>query len=185
MPQQYTLKLNFDLRQVTQTLAYEFVLGQGGSQDYPMKDDGPLAGTFHFQPGDEIFVEVIATAPVGDGEAVMQDFKVSNCTFISVPAHMNEFLSLFNETSACAVMDDEGWGAVNPLPGVDSTSRRFSISNDKPLPVVTKNGQWKISGYLSVQLPPLGNVPIREGVRNQLYFFDPEGSTGKGGGFGP
>jgi len=190
---QYTLKLSFDLRQVTQSLSYEFVRGQDASgmdnNAYPMEDEGPLAGTFNFQQGDEIFVDVIATAPAGgnEREEVLNDFKVTNCTFVSVPARMTEFLSLFDQTSACAVVDANGWAPVRPIPptaeDLAKKSCRYMISNSEPLPVETKNGQWQISGYLSVQLPPLGHVPVLDGVRNQLFYFDPEGSTGSGGGW--
>lgn len=185
---QYTLKLSFDVRQVTQSLAYE-VIRQNNSK-YPMEDEGPLAGTFNFEPEDEIIVEVIATAPAGNNnkQAMLDDFSVSNCTLVSIPAHMQEFLSLFDETSACAAMS-ENWGNVTAIPATAAdekkNSRRYSITNSKALSVVTKNGQWQISGYLSVQLPPLGDVPVLKGKRNQLYFFDPEGSVGNGGGFGP
>jgi len=185
---QYTLKLSFDLRQVTQSLAYEFVLGYDGQgnddNSYPMEHDGPLAGTFNFQQGDEIYVEVIATIPGNmEAETFLDDFAVTNCTLVSVPARMTEFLSLFNEKSACATVLD--WGKVKPVPPrTGDNQRRFSTLSTVALPVVTKNGQWQISGYLSVQLPPRGDVPILDGTRNQLYFFDPEGSSGVGG-FGP
>lgn len=188
---QYTLKLSFDLRQVTQTLAYEFVQGidQKGPNinSYAMEDEGPLAGTFNFQQGDEISIDVIATAPADEEQAVLKDFDVTNCTFVFVPAHMTEFLSLFDEKSACTAV--EAWGPIQPIPPTKEdqkkNSRRFSISSVKALPVTTKDGQWQISGYLSVQLPPLGDVPVLNGTRNQLYFFDPEGSSGTGGGWGP
>ena len=184
---QYILKLSFDVRQVTQTLAYEFV--RQDNSEYPMEENGPLAGTFNFAPGDEITVDVIATAPAGQAqeEAMLNDFAVTNCTLVSVPAHMQEFLSLFDETSACAVAENWGRTTIVPATAEDEQKgiRRYSIANREALPVVTKNGQWQISGYLSVQLPPLGDVPVLKGKRNQLYYFDPEGSVGKGGGFGP
>jgi len=182
----YTLKLSFDIRQVTQSLTYEFLLGENingsDSNNYPMEAGGPLAGTFNFQQNDEIFVEIIATAPEGES---MQDFAVKNCTFVSIPARMTEYLSLFDQTSACATVD--GWQSAKPIPPTPEdkakNSQRFSIMSAKALSVVTQNGQWQISGYLSVQLPPAKGIPSFNGARHQLYFFDPEGSAGSGGGW--
>ena len=182
---QYTLKLSFDLRQVTQSLAYEFVLGNNAT--YPMEGGGPLAGTFNFQQGDEIFVEVMATSaahPDGPGKGpkdILKDFTVTNCTFVSIPAHMTELLSLFDATSACSTVDE--WGpienATTPEDKQKNTLRLYTRSL-KALPVVTKNGQWQISGYLSTQLTSMSGDK-----RAQLYFFDPESSTGTGGGWNP
>jgi len=173
---QYTLKLSFDIRQVTQSLAYEFVLGD--QSGYPMEGGGPLAGTFNFQQGDEIFVEVLAASadgPAGSKD-VLRDFTVTNCTFVSIPAHKTELLSLFDATSACASVD--GWEPVNPpqsLAGNENNLLRKCKRSVTPLPVTTKNGQWQISGYLSVVFTTTdGNT------RAQLYFFDPEGSSGSG-----
>ncbi len=182
---QYTLKLSFDLRQVTQSLAYEFVLGDNAN--YPMEGGGPLAGTFNFQQGDEIFVEVMATSaahPSGPGTGpkdILKNFMVANCTFVSVPAHMTELLSLFDAASACSTVDE--WGpienATTPEDGQRNIQRLYTRSQNA-LPVVTKNGQWQISGYLSVELTTAAGD-----THAQLYFFDPESSTGTGGGFEP
>jgi len=183
---QYTLRLSFDLRQVTQTLAYKFILKDNSK--YKPERDGPLAGTFNFSLGDEICVQVVATAPA---DQVLDDnnFNITNCTFVSIPAHMTEFLSLFDETSACSHLSNQNWSPVDALEAsetdIEKGTRRYARTNENLFKVVTKDGQWKISGYLSVQLPPLGDVPVLNGLRNQLFYFDPEGSSGNGGGFGP
>jgi len=184
---QYTLKLSFDIRQVTQSLAYEFVVGNDNQHDkntaYPMIEGGPLAGTFNFQEKDELYVEVIATAP--DNED-MQAFAVTNCTFVSIPATMTEDLSLFDPMNACEIVPN--WEAPEAYPAtpkdMEEKSKRLSIMSAQPLIVNSVNGQWQISGYLSVQLPPNPHTPPGQN-RYQLYFFDPEGSTGTGGGWGP
>lgn len=182
---QYTLKLSFDLRQVTQSLGYEFVLDQKANQqnksNYPMVDSGPLAGTFNFQEGDEISVEVEASSaahPNGQGvpsKDVLNNFSVADCTFVSVPARMTDLLSLFDAKSACTPVEG-GWKPIKeiPHPGGENL-KRFSIRSNQPLKVNTKSGQWQISGYLSVELfTDDGQSHV------QLYFFDPEGSSGTG-----
>lgn len=178
---QYTLKLSFDLRQVTQSLAYEFVHGRSGGDGYPMEDAGPLAGTFNFQPEDEIFVEVIAASaarPIDGAEPqdILESFKVNNCTFVSVPARMTEHLSLFDTGSACATIGDErGWEKL-VVGNLGDNVQQMSTTSIEALTVLTKNGQWQISGYLSVEL-----TASNGDTRAQLYFFDPEGSAGSGG----
>ena len=180
---QYTLKLSFDLRQVTQSLAYEFVLKDNST--LALEGAGPLAGTFNFQEGDEICVQVVATsaAKPGKGETgkdILEGFEVTNCTFVSIPARMTEPLSLFNEDNGCAMTGEfDSIENISTLEDEQNNILRLSRICPDLLPVVTKNGQWKISGYLSVGLTPQNGK-----AHSQLYFFDPEGSTG-GGGFGP
>lgn len=169
---QYILKLSFDERQVTQTLAYEFLI-QGdpnfeGKKRYQRENNGPLAGTFNFQEKDEIYIEVVTNTP---------DFVVTDCTLVSVPSRMTEFISLFDHKSACSTMSV--WGEVQ----TSSDGDQFLTRSEKPLTVVTQNGQWQISGYLSVQLPAGGETPSEDGIRHQLYYFDPESSSGTGGGW--
>lgn len=182
---QYTLKLSFDLRQVTPSLAYEFVLED--NMGYPMVDGGPLAGTFNFQKGDEIFVEVVATSAATDkppktsSKDILQSFGVTSCIFISVPARMTELLSMFDATNACAMVSE--WGPIQNISNAEDEKNNIQRLNRRSLsalPVVTKNGQWQISGYLSVELTSDDNK-----THGQLYFFDPEGSTGTGGGEDP
>ena len=181
---EYTLKLSFDLRQVTQTLAYEFV--QKDNSNYPVEKDGALAGTFNFQQGDKICVEVMATSAANPDEPgtrpkdVLKDFTVTNCTFVSIPAHMVEHLSLFDTANACSIVDE--WEPIKPPQTSEDGKnlRRLCKRSITPLTVVTKNGQWKISGYLSVEL-----TTINGNTRARLYFFDPEGSAGNGGGWNP
>ena len=163
----YILRLSFDPKQITQSLGYEF-LRVDGQQPFPMEAKGSLAGTFNFQAGDQIFVEVVTSIP---------DFLVTNCTLVSVPARMTEFISMFDHTSACSTI--ENWDKFPKRLG----DTQYLIGSNDPLNVVTKDGQWQISGYLSVQLPPGGATPSENGIRHQLYYFDPEGSTGQGNGW--
>lgn len=169
---QYILKLSFDFHQITQTLAHEFLLVEdpnfAGQRPYIPEKDGPLAGTFNFRKNDEIYIEVVTNT---------HDFDVSNCTLVSVPARMTEFISMFDHKSACSTVMD--WGMVQP----SSYGSQFSRRSQTPLVVVTQNGQWQISGFLSVDLPAGGATPSEDGRRHQLYYFDPEGSTGTGAGW--
>lgn len=186
---QYTLKLSFDLRQVTQSLAYAFLkINQetpNENTDYPMEGGGPLAGTFNFQKGDDIFVEVVATsalyadAPKTTSKDILQSFTVTNCTFVSIPARMTEVLSFFEANSACQTLDKpQEWEPLKPREDQANNLLHLSCKTTAPLPVTTPNGQWQISGYLSVELTSADGT-----TRPQLYFFDPEGSTGNGGGW--
>ena len=177
----YTLKLSFDLRQVTQSLGHEFILQDNAG--YSIENSGPLAGTFNFQKNDEIYVEVVATSAAESTtpRSVLEKFTVENCTLVSIPAHMTEVLSLFSPTNACASVN--GWSGIKNISTLEDNQKntlRLSTRSLTPLQVVTKNGQWQISGYLSVELTPQGAAPFP-----QLYFFDPEGSAGNGGGVRP
>lgn len=164
---------------MTQSLDYKFLLKDNSV--LPMIDNGPLAGTFNFQPGDIVCVEVVASAP-DDMKITDKNFVVNNCTFISIPDNMSEFLSLFDKTSASSQVGNQGWSPVTLLEANDSDrknkTKRYSRLNPQEFKVVTKAGQWKISGYLSVQLPPNGKAPTLDGLRNQLFYFDPESSAG-------
>jgi len=179
----YTLKLSFDLRQVTQALAYDFVLAKDSTICH-VERDGALAGTFNFQQNDELSVEVTATSALYPKEPdtapkdILTDFTVTNCTFISIPAHMTGSLSMFNNANSSAAMGKKSkWGPISKNPDEEKNLQRLSRQSGKTLSVSAKNGQWKISGYLSVELTSADGT-----IRPVLYFFDPESSTGNGGG---
>lgn len=183
---QYTLKLTFDLRQVTQSLAYEFIADKQG-EAYPIEIEGPLAGTFNFKKGDEINVKVEAMSAAHPDEPkvtpgdILESFVVNDCTFVSVRARMTQHLSLFHESNACATVAD--WTPIKDESTPDDKQknlRRLTRHSTEPLTVKSKNGQWEISGYLSTELTRADGKSEAE-----LYFFDPESSSGSGGGWGP
>lgn len=172
---QYLLKLSFDQRQVTQSLNYEFLLKENSS-DYPIVDEGPLAGTFNFKQGDEIIIEVVATSAAAGGNDVLEAFNVVNCTFISIPTGTTDPLSMFDKSSACWTVNN--WGPMVNYPVKGQNMRGLMRQSvEKQAIVSIENGQWQISGFLSVELTTAAGEQ-----QARLFFFDPEGSTGNGGG---
>lgn len=166
----FRLALEFDVNQVTRSLQYRFITQHGT----PEEQVGPLAGTYHFEKGDEMSVSVTATAKKSDNVT----FEVSDCTLVSIgTADLGKFfLSPFSETNAITNVPD--WPVPEPITtpaDADAGRVRLFTASKTILPVTSPEGQWKISGYLSV------NITIDGKVYNRLFFFDPEGTSGSGG----
>ena len=176
-PKPYILELSFDADQVTSSLQYRVISPKG--DPIPQKTKGSMAGTFNFSYGDEIQVRVVVSAEAKSKSDPMPTLKVNvvNCTFVSIPSDFKEHLSLFDPVNACNTISD--WGLPEVVEDKSDNSVTVTIDELKSSRVTSQNGQWKISGYLSVLL---GREAEQEA---RLYFFDPEGSTGGGSGWGP
>ena len=168
----YTLSLMFDVDQVTKALHYHI----DGPKGSPFKGEGRLAGTFHFNAGDEIRVCVKATSRKKDKAR----FTITDFTLASIPTlPAGKYdLSLFDRHRASIRVHD--WGI--PEYGEDDSDEKSEITINAlhPLLVTAANGQWEISGYLSVLIEKLGENGEMQLVP-RLFYFDPEGSAGTGG----
>lgn len=175
-PSTYILRLSFDANQITQTLQYKFFTESGLPCDE--ETSGPLAGTFNFQDGDELQVQVVASAEADKDTGRIPELQVNitNCTFVSIKPPVKQDLSLFDPYNACTTISE--WSLPETV--IDPSAKSVSVTTTalKNLIVTAKTGQWKISGYLSV----ITGEDSKE--QKKLYFFDPEGSAGTGGGFG-
>ncbi len=172
-PVNYLLELTFDADQVTQTLGYQLY---GPNQvECTTEAYGPLAGTFNFNKGDKLGIRVVASKE-GEPEPEL-NVTITDCTLISIKSHQVKELSMFDPLKASTVISD--W--TKPVVNYDPNENRKTITFRalEFLDVNTENGQWKISGYLSVLMNQA------TGQSSQLYYFDPEGSVGSGGGFDP
>ncbi len=168
----YTLSLMFDVDQVTKALHYHI----DGPKGTPFKGEGRLAGTFNFNAGDEIHISVKATSRKRDKAR----FTITDFTLASIPTlPAGKYgLSLFDKHRASIRVHD--WGI--PEYGEDDADEKSEITINAlhPLLVTAVNGQWEISGYLSVLIEKVG----QDGEMKQLprlFYFDPESSSGTGG----
>ena len=191
-PAEYTLHLRFDVAQVTKSLQYVFTGPDGKS---PQQTMGDLAGTFNFIENDTLKVIVTATGidtanqPVGDGTATKgmhfaypPNFSVTNCSLVSVGTlgHAETpDLSLFDEHDAITSVNKWGVLQQEDEPTQSGETRAAFIPSLETLRVTAKNGQWAISGYLSVLIQTTSGAGWP-----RLFYFDPEGSAGNGGGMG-
>lgn len=179
--QTYDLILTLDIHQVTKSLQYEFTSDKGS----PLHKEGPLAGTCNFNAGDMLNLKVIAKGDSTD------DYKITVVDFtlvsISTLRPAEYFLSLFDQHNACTNVSK--WGAADYKTSGKRTVAHISAL-DK-LAITAPNGQWEMSGYLSVliernALSPApgggsaGVTPLRQTI-NRLFYFDPESSAGSGG----
>jgi hypothetical protein len=163
----YTLEIEFDVNQVTRSLQYKFTSPEGS----PEIPEGALAGTYHFSAGDTLGFKLTATGKATDEIGV----SVTDCSIISIgTSSVGKFdLSPFSKESAASKVDH--WGPPS-ISETEPDRMKVIIKADMTLPIVAENGQWKISGYLSAGLRIAGKT------YNRLFYFDPEGSTGNGGG---
>lgn len=169
----YTLQLEFDINQITRSLQHNFKAPKG----YQAEKYGPLAGTAHFEQGDELDISITAT---GRAENELS-LKVMDCSVVTVgTADLGKlFLSPFaEETAVVSVSDWKPTKNKTTEEDKEADRQRLSIKSGSPFAVIAPAGQWRFSGYLSVQIIIDGQTYYR------LFYFDPEGSVGNGGGFG-
>lgn len=164
----YTLALEFDINQITRSLQYEFI----SEATAPKERIGTLAGTYHFQAGDEVNLSITATAQAQD----KIELNVRDCSIVSLStADLGEsYLSLFSKSKAVSRVTN--WDEFQKLPDEGADRVKYVTDSQSSLLVKAQNGQWKISGYLSMQIILNGTT------YNRVFHFDPEGSTGNGGG---
>lgn len=88
----YILSLTFDLRQITQALQYEFCAMNGAI--CKKLEGGPLAGSFNFQEGDTIELQVTALSALREDKNnplsnILETIAVNDCTLLSIAGRMN------------------------------------------------------------------------------------------------
>jgi len=178
-PQNYLLELCFAAEQITESLQFCFYDEKHNRCEQLLH--GPLASTFNFQKGDRITVKIMGSAQTKPsrpkGPLPRFDMQINNCSLVSIPELGTDDISMFDPESAITTLSDQ-WTQSEPVVDEENDSVSITATYEMPLNVVTKKGQWKISGYLSV------NVMLNGKSMNKLYYFDPESSAGTGG-WGP
>ncbi len=171
----YTLELIIDVDQITRALHYR-ITGDRGS---PFQQAGPLAGTFHFNRGDEVTVCVKAISNAKDKAQIsVTDFTLASIPTLAVTHSRNTYLSMFDPDNA--VVSVSTWG----LPETSEYERdngveeiETAINALHKFKVTAPNGQWRMSGYLSMLIKKEDQAEPTA----CMFYFDPEGSTGSGG----
>ena len=178
----YFLELEFDIGQVTTSLQYRFICSD--KKDYKANNKGGLAGTFEFRAGDKLRTRVIAHANRynHDRKATDLDLWINDFTLTSLARYQPSFgtdfdmnLSPFHRIKACVNTDN--WGPQQH--SHDKQHSTVTIESLNALEIISGDGQWEISVYLSVSFLINGNEIRR------AFYFDPEGSVSSGIGIGP
>lgn len=171
MTENIQLNLRFDADQVTKALDYSF---QTESGDNIYREDGRCAGTFHFPTGGMLDIGLIMTAKSKDEV----QFHIIDFTLVSVSTLPlgKSSLSIFSESNACSSVNH--WGIAERKEKNDMTT--IKVQARERLPIVNSNGQWKISGYLSVMIEKKENKKKTKKMA-RLFYFDPEATSGTGG----
>lgn len=165
----FSLQLKFDVGQVTKAMNYQF----SGEKGSIFQESGLCAGCFHFGDGGTLEIEVIG---IGDEKHefsyVINDLTITSRPTLPVPANC---LSPFDKKNACVSI--KKWGPFNRKNGKLTT---ISTKAKSVLPIKKTNGQWEMSGFLSVSIKRRTDKG-KEIKENRLFYFDPEGTTGSGG----
>ena len=118
-----------------------------------------------------------AQSRTGDPGCPEFEIEINDCSLVSIPEKGVEALSMFDPGDA--IITVLGWTRSEPTQDKKNLTTTYTLTSQSPLLVKADKGQWKISGYLSV------NLTVNGENMNRLYYFDPEGTTGAGGGWGP
>lgn len=171
-PQNYVLELCFAAEQVTESLQFCFYDEKGNRCE--QVGDGPLASTFNFSENDEIKIKVMATSGGNPNKRGNSDFsmKINDCSLVSIPELGVEDISMFDPINA--VTSIANWIPLKSTTNPENGRVTIEMESKKSLVVKAQNGQWKVSGYLSI------NQTLNGKTENKLYYFDPESSAGFG-----
>ncbi|MDB2439034.1 hypothetical protein N9W89_09990 [Hellea sp.] len=167
-PENFTLVLCFDVVQNSQSLQYFLLNEEEASVNLTQK--GATAGTYNFVKNDTLKFEIRVTNLLdkkGTGKVSDEDIEIMDCTLVSIKPPTYPYLSLFNKFSAVQNIKRKSWSHHK-----DKVYPNLCVFRSSTiLKVKCTEGQWEISGYLSVKL-------AKDLAR--LYYFDPEGSAGGG-----
>lgn len=165
------LSLSFDADQVTSALHYQFLCN--GQPIY--KASGRCAGTYHFASDSEMAFQVTGSADTADE----MKYTIRDLTLVSVSTLSagRAPLSMFADDCACFQIGD--WSPLKQPQDMANRTSSTMLSGTK-LTMPKKNGQWTISGYLSVVIEKNDDSGKRK-TEARLFLFDPEGTMGTGG----
>jgi len=173
MNNSYTLVLSFDYNQISESLRY--TVWQENNQRYPQQRVGRTAGTFNFTQGDRISVKVVGGYENGKDAPSTFNFTVQNCTLVFIKAPQVVDLSLFDPDNAVANVNFNNSMEKFNWPNGDMPAyQAWAVTSTEQFSVTAQNGQWKLSGYLSVEI----------NGTTKMFYFDPESSAGDGTGVG-
>lgn len=166
------LILSFDADQVTKALNYDFV-GPDGSL---FCEEGRLAGTYHFPKKARIVVSVVGIAKTSD----KMRFTITDLTLVSVATLLPGMspLSMFDENRACVQIAD--WSLPDVVENKEKKRSETTMISGDILYPTAKNGQWEMSGFLSVLIEK-NDENGKPKTYARLFHFDPEGTMGTGG----
>jgi hypothetical protein len=164
-PRQLLMRVSFDADQLGNQLVWS-VTDDVPSDRNAFKRTGPYAGSLHFQQGDVMSVEVVATGR----PASFTGFTVTDATLITMPVPYQKRSvtpSPFDETHA--TFDLDGFGPNQCTISATNPDLRSCVATcAQTLTVVQPKGYWKFSLVLTVIVHrPGSNDPAR------AFSFDP------------
>lgn len=165
------LTLMVDVTQVTKAMRYRLNDDKGRSI---FVDKGRCANTFHFPKGSELEFELVVTANASlDPTISVMDMTLTSISTLP-PGRCG--LSMFDPLSACQNIGE--WSVSNQHRANDEIT--LTLTSGQKLAIVDENGQWQVSGFLSLLIKSSAES---EGTKEhaRLFHFDPESTTGTGG----
>lgn len=177
-PRQMMLRVSFDADQIGNQLVWS-VTDDIPAEHNAYKHTGPYAGSLHFQKGDLLNFEVVATGRV----ATFETFRVTDATLITVPAPYqtpSATPSPFDEQHATFDMD--GFApSVCQTSALDPTLRTCTAHCQQQLTVVQPLGVWKFSLVMTVIVVRKTSSGLLEDAA-RVFSFDPIAIIGPGDG---
>lgn len=169
-PKRYVLTLAFDVDQVTRALQYSIENEEGS----PYRAEGRCAGTLQLDEGTELILNVQGYSRKKDAA----NFVITDCVLAFIPTLPvgTVELSMFDQHRATTHISE--WGLPHKAKEEDKNVIA-TIPALHPLTVIAKNGQWEMSGYLSVLIEKQNKGETQ--TQSRLFYFDPEMTSGTGG----
>jgi hypothetical protein len=136
---------------------------------------GKHAGSVHFEPLDQVFIEVAAFGRLGK----FRESTILDCALLTMP-HLGYDRwsppSPFSNDAASLNIKD-----FSPTEMYEDPVQDLSIGIQRallPLTVIQKSGRWDLSMLLTVQI--VQETPEGKTVEVRVFAFDPESEVGTG-----
>lgn len=166
------IRVSFDAMQIGGNLVWHI---DDDKQRDLFQRFGRHAGSVHFDPDDEIYVEVYGFGP----EAIFLDAKVLQAALITRPHTSQERYSEpspWDPLGAVAALAD--WTDTGAIVDPATSLRETMQSTKTPLRIVVAEGRWELSLIVTIALTFQGDAGKETSVR--VFGFDPESEVGTG-----
>lgn len=166
------LRVTYDTDQLGNALLWRVDTSSGRNL---LAVQGRYAGALHFEPKDEVYVEVTGSGRI----ATFASSRILAAHLITRPhAGNGRFSPPSPFSDETAVVELADWSKPELMDDPPTESRYCLQRTTRPLPVIQASGSWELSFVLTVALVFDDNGRKRKQIR--VFSFDPESEVGDG-----
>lgn len=177
MSKKVIFHVTYSVDQLSGTLLWSARTQTGESM---VPESGPHAGSLHMEHGDQVFVQIRGSGPLGQ----FLEASVEEAYFIAVPRGSGKERSQPSPFSgSSAVVMVPGWTKPQTSDDAPNNLRYCQQTTDVPMPVTQSSGGWQLSLVVSLAIyrsVGSGQTTASQSVR--VYACETETEVGTGTG---